>query len=174
MFLAKRPLTVLLVVALGCAPGMKQEQPAETGQGGRALVLDSVQRAERGLWEAVHRQDSAAFGRLLAPDYVFFSAHGNPDRPRARELEVHFGGRLRLDSMELYHWRAAWLDDSAVVLHYYSRAWGALDDTAVTQLAGVMAAWRRRAGQWQAVARTEWEIDSAAARRAETLEPGGR
>jgi hypothetical protein len=100
-------LTVLLPVALGCAPGMKRDQPAASDRGGPAAVLDSVQRDERGLWEAVQRQDSAAFSRLLAPDYVFFSAHANPDRPRARELEVHFGGRLRLDSMQLYHWRAA-------------------------------------------------------------------
>jgi hypothetical protein len=121
-------------------------------------LLDSLQQAEAGLWRAVQRQDSAAFDRTLAPDYVYFSSLGRKDRDKATEIGMHIGSGVRIDSLEFSHWRSRWVSDSVAVLDYLSKAWGAVGGQRDSQFAGALAIWTRRGGQWQAVARTEWAV----------------
>jgi hypothetical protein len=125
---------------------------------GRQEVLDSLREAEAGLWRAVQRQDSAAFDRILAPDYVYLSSLGRKDRDKATEIGMHIGSGLRLDSIDLSHWRARWVSDSVAVLDYLSKAWGAVGGQRDSQFAGALAIWARRQGEWRVVARTEWAV----------------
>jgi len=146
---------VAIAVLGGCAAGPNDVSDRAAR---RARTADSVMRAERGLWEAVRRQDSAAFAAILAPDYLYLSALGRRDRDRATEIGLHFGGGLRLDSLDLSHWRAVWVTDSVIVLDYLAKAWGVVGGQPDSQSGGALAVWSRRGGAWRAVVRTEWAV----------------
>jgi len=163
MMVFGRPvLAGLLTLYAGIACRSRTDSPARAADTAertdRAALLDSLQRAEAGLWYAVQRQDSAALDRILAPDYVYLSAIGRKDRDKATELRMHIGSGLRIDSIALTHWRSRWIGDSAAVLDYLARAWGGVGAQADSQSGGALAIWERRNGRWQATVRTEWAV----------------
>lgn len=106
----------------------------------------------------MYDQDSSMMSKQLAPDYIFYSYNADHDRTRQKESEIHFNGFVKLDSVRFDHWRSSWINECAVVLHYTTIAWGAINEPAVTQVAGAMAAWRKVSIDWRVVARTEWMI----------------
>ena len=148
-------MAVAVAALAGCAAPAKD---ARDGTAARSEVADSLIRGERGLWEAVRRQDSAAFAAILAPDYRYLSALGRTDRDRMTEIGLHIRSGIRLDSIDLSHWRALWVTDSVVVLDYLAKAWGVVGGQPDSQSGGALAVWRRRDGAWHAVARTEWAV----------------
>ena len=149
---------MLVVVAAASCSGCQRTKASNAPEDSRAAIAAELIQLEHSFWDSVRRQDRASMDRLMAPEYQYISYRGLNGRSRAEELDIHFGGRLRLDSFQLTHWHVVWLTDDAVMLHYMNRAVGAVDGKPEEQLGGAVSTWAKHAGAWKIIARSEWKI----------------
>jgi len=151
------PIVMLVIpgaALTACGQGRANATPTQSREAIGAQLMDM----ERSFWDSVRRQDRQAMERLMSPEYQYISYRGLEGRTRAEELAIHFGGRLRLDTFRLTHWRIVWLTDDAVMLHYMNEAAGEVDGKPEKQLGGAVSTWARHGGEWKVVARSEWKI----------------
>jgi len=115
-------------------------------------LRDAVFAQERKLWEALAKQDYAAFGGFLSPTFMNVDSDGIGDKTRLLE-EVKVG---KLGKYTLSDWKIAKLNGGGVIVLYkVDEEW--IDPKGASERQKLMCTttWEQKDGKWVAMLHTE-------------------
>ncbi len=145
-------LALLGATLLGLAVASAQERAPNNDEAAEKVLIDN----ERALYDAVTKQDKAAFQSLVAPEGTWTSPTGFiPMRMLADTLDVY-----RLPNFGGQSLHVVWTDgnkDSALLL-YGRTGGGTFGHQALADTVLVSTVWIKRDGKWLAVHHHESDV----------------